>query len=68
MPTPPRVHTWDALSSPLRAPPLSHTVVTHGAQKTTEPAGPSEVSLSQIPREGYEALSEDVFTFQPVER
>ena len=29
---------------------------------------PVEVSLSQIPREGYEALSEDVFTFQPVER
>jgi len=35
MQTPPHVHTEDARSSPLRAPPLLHTIVTYGVRNTT---------------------------------
>ena len=42
MQPPPRVQTWGALSSPLRTPPLSHIVVTHGARKTTALGGDGE--------------------------
>ena len=47
MQTPPCVHTWGSRSSQMRAPTLSHTIVTHGARNTTERADPSEIYLSQ---------------------
>jgi hypothetical protein len=53
-----------SLSSQVHAPTLSHTIVTHGARNTTEPAGPSEGYLSQLPWDADGAAESQRFAYE----